>query len=210
MKTDSQGGGPGQSALASLRRFMQSSARLERCELCGAALAPEHTHLVELSSRRLACACEPCGVLFSGEGAGRFRRVPRRVRLLADFHLPDLTWLALQLPIDLAFFVHTSTAGQVLAFYPSPGGATEATVANDAWQLLVEDNPTLKTFEPDVEALLVNRLGQERDYFRVGVDHCYKLVGLVRTHWRGLSGGTVVWQEIKQFFDGLKERSVHA
>jgi hypothetical protein len=210
MNTESRSGGPGQLALTSLRRFMQSSARPERCELCAAALAPEHTHLVELASRRLACACDPCGVLFSGDGAGRFRRVPRRVQLLSEFRLPDLTWLALQLPIDLAFFVHNSTSGQILALYPSPGGATEATVANDAWQILVEDNSILRTFEPDVEALLVNRLGEERDYFRVGVDHCYKLVGLVRTHWRGLSGGAVVWQEIKQFFDGLKERSLHA
>ena len=66
----------------------------------------------------------------------------------------------------------------------------------EAWQALVEDNPVLATFEPDVEALLVNRVGAARECYRVGIDECYKLVGLIRTHWRGLSGGTAVWEEI--------------
>ena len=43
--------------------------------------------------------------------------------------------------------------------------------------------------EPDVEALLVNRVGAVREYFIVPIDECYKLVGLIRLHWRGLSGG---------------------
>jgi hypothetical protein len=33
------------------------------------------------------------------------------------------------------------------------------------------------------------------------------LVGLIRVHWRGLSGGTDVWQEIGQYFDHLKQRA---
>src|SRR5436305_2026101 len=35
--------------------------------------------------------------------------------------------------------------------------------------------------EPDVEALLVNRAGSARDHFRVGIDQCYRLAGLLRT-----------------------------
>ena len=35
------------------------------------------------------------------------------------------------------------------------------------------------------------------------IDECYKLVGLIRTHWRGLSGGDEVWDEIARFFDRL-------
>ena len=58
--------------------------------------------------------------------------------------------------------------------------------------------------EADVEALLVNRVGNTRDYYIVPIDECYKLVGLIRAHWRGLSGGTEVWEEIGRFFDGLK------
>ena len=40
------------------------------------------------------------------------------------------------------------------------------------------------------------------------IDECYKLVGLIRMHWKGLSGGSEVWQELGEFFTGLKARSV--
>ena len=48
----------------------------------------------------------------------------------------------------------------------------------------------LAELEPDVEALLVNRMKGERAYYRAPIDECFKLVGLIRMHWRGLSGGT--------------------
>jgi len=34
------------------------------------------------------------------------------------------------------------------------------------------------------------------------------LVGLIRTNWHGLSGGTQMWEAIGEFFTELKERSV--
>ena len=71
----------------------------------------------------------------------------------------------------------------------------------------MDDNPVLLKLEPDVEALLVNRLAAEPEHYRVGVDVCYELVGLVRMHWRGMSGGTAVWREIAGFFAKLSERS---
>jgi hypothetical protein len=39
----------------------------------------------------------------------------------------------------------------------------------------------------------------------VPIDECYKLVGLIRLHWRGLSGGMEVWEKVGQFFAALKE-----
>ena len=68
-------------------------------------------------------------------------------------------------------------------------------------------NPVLAEFSSDVEALLVNRIGTVRDAFRVPIDECFKLVGLIRAHWRGLSGGTQVWDEVARFFARLEERS---
>jgi hypothetical protein len=198
---------PGQPALASLRRFLRPRVARARCELCSAALADDHAHVVELASRRLCCACEPCAILFSNPATPKYRRVPRRVEFLTDFRLTDVQWEGLQLPINLAFFLHSSAVGKVVALYPSPAGATEALPPPDAWQALVEDNPCLGDLEPDVEALLVNRLGADPEYYRVGVDVCYALVGLVRSHWRGLSGGAAVWAEISQFFAHLKERA---
>jgi hypothetical protein len=197
----------GKSALASLRQYIRPRVSRARCELCSAELADDHFHLVELSSRRLCCACEACAILFSSPSAAKYRRVPRRVQYLADFHLTDVQWESLQLPINLAFFIQSTPADRVIALYPSPAGATEALPPPDAWEALVEDNPALRGLEPDVEALLVNRLGQEPEHYLVGIDECYALVGLVRTHWRGLSGGAAVWAEIGRFFVGLKERS---
>jgi hypothetical protein len=39
------------------------------------------------------------------------------------------------------------------------------------------------------------------------MDECYGLVGLIRTRWRGLSGGREVWEEIERFFEELRRRS---
>jgi hypothetical protein len=136
--------------------------------------------------------------------------VPHRVDFLPDFRLTDEEWEALHLPINLAFFLHSSPAGRVVAFYPSPAGAMESLVSLEAWADLTAANPILRELEPDVEALLVNRVGETREVYRVGVDLCYHLAGLIRLHWRGLAGGQAVWEEIGRFFAGLKERSGHA
>jgi hypothetical protein len=200
-------GGRGLTALASLRRFVRPRAVGERCELCDAPLAEEHSHLVEVAARRLTCACEACAILFSGQGTMKYRRVPRRVRFLADFRMTDEVWEGLSIPINLAFFMESTPAGRVVALYPSPAGATESLVTLETWEALMMENPVLRQLEPDAEALLVNRTGATREHYRVGIDECYKLAGLIRIHWRGLSGGSAVWDEIGRFFAGLKERS---
>ncbi|HEY7328932.1 MAG TPA: DUF5947 family protein [Gemmataceae bacterium] len=196
--------------MAALRRFAQPPPAPERCELCSAELTAEHPHLLELSSRQLVCACRACAILFDTEGAGKFRRVPERVQFLPNFSLTDEAWLGLGLPINLAFFLHSTVAGHVVALYPSPAGATEAYVPMDAWQMLEQDNPVLCDLRPDVEALLVNRMGEAREHYRVGIDKCYELVGLIRTHWRGWSGGQTVWEAIDRFFVGLRGGIPHA
>ncbi len=42
------------------------------------------------------------------------------------------------------------------------------------------------------------------EYYLLPIDECYKLVGLIRMHWKGLSGGTEVWRELGEFFASLK------
>jgi hypothetical protein len=88
--------------------------------------------------------------------------------------------------------------------YPSPAGATESLLELEPWQELEAANPILKELEPDVEALLVNRVGGVRDHYLVPIDRCYELVGLIRKDWRGLSGGTEVWRTLDGFFSGIK------
>jgi len=193
--------------LATLRKFVRKRPSSEACDLCGIALGALHPHLVEPATRKLLCCCDPCAILFSNQEDARYRRVPRDVYSLADLRVTDAQWEELRLPISLAFFMKSTPANRVLAIYPSPAGATESLLPLEAWDLLVADNPVLDTLEPDVEALLVNRIGPARAYYRVPIDECYKLVGLIRSHWRGLSGGQEVWEEVDRFFAQLEARA---
>lgn len=189
-----------QSTISKLRSFVRAPrAQLELCELCSAPIAPLHQHLLELEKRQVLCACDGCAILFGGNARQRYRRIPRDLRRLDHFLMDDHEWESLLIPINLAFFVFSSAAARVLAYYPSPGGVMESTLDLDYWNVIVERNPILLRFEPDVEALLVNRLSTPQ-YYRAPIDHCYRLVGIVRTHWRGFSGGSQVWQEIDRFF----------
>lgn len=190
---------------STLRKFVRpAQPQGERCELCGLALGPEHPHLLELATRRIACSCLACSFLFDHPESAPFRKIPSDVRPLREFQLTDAQWDALRIPISLAFFYQDSIADKLTAIYPSPAGAMEALLPLAAWPELVEANPVLKEVRPDVEALLVNRVGAIRETYLVPIDECFKLVGLIRTHWHGLSGGTEVWNEIEQFFARLR------
>ncbi len=180
--------------------------------MCARSIAAEHDHLIELKTRQLSCACPACAVLFSGQTGMRHKRVPRRVRLLEDFRMSDAQWDGLRIPINLAFFFHSSTEGRTLVFYPSPAGPTESLLPLDTWQDVVRDNDVLQDAQTDVEALLVNRSAHARgagpaEYYLLGIDECYRLVGLIRARWKGLHGGSEVWQSIGDFFDELRRRA---
>lgn len=192
------------SAFAVLRRFAKRRTPAEHCELCSAAVAQQHPHLLETEKRQILCSCEPCAVLFSGQAGGRYRRIPRGTRMLPDFLLTDEQWESLMIPINLAFFYREGASGRVVAMYPSPAGATESMLSLESWNEIAAQNAVVQSLEPDVETLLVNRVGPLREYFIAPIDECYRLVGLIRLHWKGLSGGTEVWKEIHQFFEELR------
>jgi uncharacterized protein DUF5947 len=200
-------------AFSRLQQLAKQRPRmLEHCDLCRADVLPGHPHLIELSQRHIFCACDACAMLFTGRSDAKYKRVPRTIRQLPSFQLSDADWDSLLIPINLAFFFKNSLADRITVLYPSPAGATESLLPISAWSTIVEANPDLLHLEPDVEALLVNRVGRAREvgdsqYFIVPIDQCYRLVGLIRLHWRGLSGGTEVWQEIGNFFAELSQRA---
>ncbi|HEX8896401.1 MAG TPA: DUF5947 family protein, partial [Terriglobales bacterium] len=45
------------------------------------------------------------------------------------------------------------------------------------------------------------------EYYIAPIDACYRLVGLIRLHWHGLSGGEEVWREIDNFFAELRAQA---
>jgi hypothetical protein len=209
------------SAFSALRRFAQESEKAvqeaatavedaqERCELCSEPIPSEHRHLLEVSSREIMCSCRACSILFDSRAAseGRYRIIPDRRLFLEDFEMSDAQWESLRIPVDMAFFFHSAPAERVVAFYPSPMGPTESLLKLSAWEDLERTNPVLKEMEQDVEALLVNRAKGAREHFLVPMDKCYSLVGLIRMHWRGFSGGQEVWEALEQFFEELRRRS---
>jgi hypothetical protein len=195
-----------------LRQFVRRSSPLESCEMCSKALAAVHQHLLDPVNRKLICACDACAILFSAQGQTKYKRVPRRIRFLPDFRMTDSQWDGLMMPINMAFFFKSTPQSRVIALYPSPAGATESLLSLDSWDEIELENPVLLELEADVEALLVNRIGHARgfsspEYYVAPIDECFKLVGLIRSRWQGLSGGTEVWREIGQFFSDLKSKS---
>jgi Family of unknown function (DUF5947) len=197
--------------LVALRRFARARERTpdEQCDFCSAGLTDVHQHLIEPEHRRLICVCEACAILFSHQGETRYRRVPRRTHFLRDFRLTDAQWQSLLIPIQLAFIFHNSVTQRPIALYPSPAGPTESWLDAATWGEIVALNSALQKMEPDVEALLINRgVNGADEYYIAPIDECFRLTGLLRAHWRGLSGGAKVWEEIARFFIELKGRAI--
>jgi hypothetical protein len=220
--------------LAALRRRpRQGRGEEERCDLCAAPVPAGHRHLVEVQQRRIACACDSCAILFPAQAGARYKEVPRDRRRLPDFSLTDAQWESLMIPINIAFFLRSSEVGEqtvseqrtadtgqqtagserraaksegrstnrVTAFYPSPAGAMESLLDLTSWNEIAG----ALALREDVEALVVNRLRVPHRYYVLPIDHCYRLVGLIRTNWRGLSGGAEVWEQIDRFFDEVPD-----
>jgi hypothetical protein len=189
----------------------------ERCELCGAPIEAAHRHVLDLDRRQVLCSCRPCSLLFDRRAAarGRLRRVPDRPRALAGFALDPATWAALDIPVDIAWFVRAQSpvgGGQdplgsggpgVRAYYPSPLGPTESQLKLSAWSDLQAANPALAAMAPEVEALLVNRTEHHPGVWVAPITDCYRLVALMRTGWTGFSGGGAIWAQLDRFFDEL-------
>jgi hypothetical protein len=200
--------GGGLSALRRLRERPSTDPE-ERCQLCATPIAETHPHLVRLDTRALLCACPPCHLLFGQKGAGgrKYRAVPQRyVHQPVQLSLAD--WEVLQIPVRMAFLFRHSSLGRVVAFYPSPAGATESLLSLEAWTELESRAPLLQQMEPDVEALLVRGEphGERLETFLVPIDACYELTGRVRRLWRGFDGGDEARDELARFFAALRTR----
>jgi hypothetical protein len=182
------------------------AAATATCELCPIGIGEDHRHLLHLVERRIVCVCETCWSMRSGDP--EFRPPGSRTLWLEDFVMADEIWSAFQIPIGLAFLLRSSVSGSVVALYPSPLGATESELELTAWDALCEANPILDQMEPDAEALIVNRTGDEHQYAIVPVDQCYRMVGLIKARWEGITGGRGVEEAVAEFFERVRARAL--
>jgi len=180
----------------------------ERCDICGAPVPDDHRHLLHLTERRIVCACEACWALRSGDP--EYRPSGMRTLWLESFDCSDELWGRFQIPIGLAFLMRSSISGGLVAFYPSPAGATESELSLEAWDALVAANPILERLEADAEALIVNRLAEPHEYAIAPIDACYGLVGLIKSRWEGISGGDAIETAVPEFFAALRAKAVSA
>ena len=188
------------------REAPASAASTATCELCPIGIGEDHRHLLHLVERRIVCVCETCWSMRSGDP--EFRPPGSRTLWLEDFVMADEIWSASQIPIGLAFLLRSSVSGGVVALYPSPLGATESELELTAWDALCEANPILHQLEPDAEALIVNRTGDEHQYAIVPVDQCYRMVGLIKSRWEGITGGRGVEEAVGEFFERVRARAL--
>lgn len=201
-------------SLATLRRISATRPTVvpgERCEMCSEPIAEEHQHVVGLENRSLMCTCRPCYLLFSDQSAHlRYKAVPDRYLSFSGFTFDQAAWDDLQIPVGLAFVFRNSVEDRVVAFYPSPAGATESELTLESWDRLVAANPQLDVLLPDVEALLIYRSDHGRGDFHcvlVPIDVCYELVGTMRMTWRGFDGGQEARTAMDTFFTTVESRS---
>src|SRR5690242_6541454 len=180
----------------------------ERCDLCGLSIPDDHRHLLALVERRIVCSCEACWAMRAGEGD--YRPTGNRTLWLPDLDVPDDLWASFQIPIGLAFFMHSTVTSCVVAMYPSPGGATESELHFDSWSRMRELNPVLDGLEPDIEGLIANRLADPPIYVIAPIDRCYALTGTIKAHWEGISGGAAVETAVTDFFDRLRAEATAA
>lgn len=210
----------GVGGLAALRRFSRPpSGAAEKCEGCWAPLASAHEHRLHLgatsSDRKLECVCPACA---AADVAGApWKRVPNRCVRAQGLDAADVEWDALGVPIRLAFFVVAEGDPQPLAFFPSPAGPIELQPDLATFGRMREKSVAVQRMRPDVEALLVHHARPADDggpspgeQYVVSVDVCYRLVGIVRAHWRGFGGGAEVWRRIEALFVALGREATDA
>lgn len=218
-RTSAEGGGPdlasvlpGAPAVVLDRiRANQAARPDEACEMCAAEILAEHSHVADLEKSSLLCVCRPCYLLFDRPeaGGGRYRKVPDRYLHDPSRPMSAAEWDELEIPVGLAFFLHSSQAGEVAGFYPSPAGVTECRLDLSAWARIAQAHPLLAAIEPDVEAALITRSDKTSvvEHFVVPIDTCYELAGRMRMLWKGFDGGTEAQQSIAEFLDGVRARA---
>jgi hypothetical protein len=161
--------------LAALAAFARAGRRdREVCELCATDLPDAHDHVVD-GDGRIRCVCTTCQRV-------DWRRISPRVERVGA--PSNGVWMALGVPVGVAFIARTSPRDggdpTPVIRYPSPAGLAQGDPSDQAWQALCAEVPEAAVLAPDVEAIVVDRR-TTGVAFRVSIDHCYRLAGVLRS-----------------------------
>ena len=185
-----------------MRRLYAATRRApahERCELCAAPIAADHEHLYAPANRTVRCACTGCALIIPTSSSSGYLRVPRGTRRI---EVADVAgWLdRLAVPVGIAALIRRDD--RAIIGYPGAAGLVEAAVEPAIWDQLVRELPLAATLEPEVEALVWSRLGGDR-VLRVGIDVVFRLIGELRQHWEGITGGPNVVGTVERVLSEL-------
>ncbi len=103
--------------------------------------------------------------------------------------------------------MRSSVTGGVVAFYPSPAGATESELSLEAWDALVDATRCSSELDPDARGAGRQPARRSPQYVIAPIDDCYRLVGLIKSRWEGISGGAALEQAVPEFFAALQARA---
>lgn len=193
--------------LFALHRFIAkletTRSMAEQCEMCAAPLAGEQRHLLDLAHHTFLSICTACALAFGprGANAGLYRLIPTRRLALLDFQATDELWAG---PVTMICLLRNSETGSVLAVYLDPSGVRESVFDLDCWKTLRTANPLLESLEPDVEALLLQRVGPAPASYIVPIDTCARLIGLLKNRQRNQVSRQEIWRAVGAFFADLQ------
>ena len=68
-------------------------------------------------------------------------------------------------------------------------------------------NPAVGELLPEAEVLIVDRMSEPPRAVITPTDQAYRLVGLIKSSWHGISGGPEVEQAVDGFFQELAARA---
>jgi hypothetical protein len=126
-------------------------------------------------------------------------RVERRIERLGSVEFDRDAWAALGIPVGLAWLTHSSADGHWQVRMPGALGPVVSLLDGAEVAAAVAQLPALRD---DVEALLVRRRPGNEEYYRVSIDICAELAGLLRSRWQGFGGGDA-HAEVDRFFEAL-------
>jgi len=186
-----------------IRKLGTTRLTAEQCEMCAAPLAGVQRHLLDLAHHTFLSICTVCALAFGprGANAGLYRLIPTRHLALLDFQATDELWAG---PVKMICLLRNSETGSVLAVYLAPPGVRESVFDLDRWKTLRTANPLLESLEPDVETLLLQRIGPAPAAYIVPIDTCARLIGLLEDRRWNQEGERAIWQAVGAFFADLQ------